>query len=248
MLHKLSLIRTSVPVILKRVSLSQKLLTLTVCMVYLLIGSACSPPSPDESGYVEELLKDRIYKDEAFLEDEDSPVPLDRRSWMLPLRYYEPDLSYRVPAELNVSSDQPIFKIPTSTGQLRSMQRVGLLEFKLNGESRTLSAFVELPSQESGQLFVPFRDETSSKETYPGGRYLDLDQTPTGIYDLDFNRAYTPFCYFSEDFDCPFPPPENRLTTAIRAGERLPDESEQRLPIEISVPPDESFISETSGN
>ena len=231
MLCKLSLIRRSVPFISKWVLLDQKLLIFTLCTVYWLIGSACSPPAPNESDYVEELLKDRIYKDEAFLEGEDSPVPLDRRSWMLPLRYYEPNLSYRVPAELNVSNDQPIFKIPTSTGQLRSMQRVGLLQFRLNGESRTLSAFIELPSQESGQLFVPFRDETSSNETYPGGRYLDLKQTPTGIYDLDFNRAYNPFCYFSEEFDCPFPPPENRLTIAVRAGERLPNESERQLPI-----------------
>ncbi|MGH9200366.1 MAG: DUF1684 domain-containing protein, partial [Vicinamibacterales bacterium] len=29
-------------------------------------------------------------------------------------------------------------------------------------------------------------------------------------------------CYYSDEFDCPFPPPENRLAIAIHAGERLP--------------------------
>ena len=55
----------------------------------------------------------------------------------------------------------------------------------------------------------------------PAGRYLDLERTATGIYDLDFNRAYHPFCLFNATYDCPFPPRENRLPIPIRAGERL---------------------------
>ena len=193
--------------------------------------AACSPPPPDEAGYVEHLLEDRAAKDELFADGADSPVPLDRRSWMLPIRYYEPDIAYRVPARLKISEDRPVFQVPTSTGQTRSMERVGTLEFMLNGEPRTLSAFVELPVQDIARLFVPFRDETSGNETYPAGRYLDLDRTPTSIYALDFNRAYHPYCYYDETYDCPFPPPENRLATAVQAGERLPPENERRFPI-----------------
>ena len=150
---------------------------------------------------------------------------------MVPLRYYEPDIAYRVPAQLSVEEEQPVFEIPTSTGQLRPMRRVGTLEFVLKGEPMTLSALVEIPAQNADHLFVPFRDETSGSETYPAGRYLDLPHTRTGIYDLDFNRAYHPYCYFSEEYECPFPPPENRLATAIRVGERLPPENEQRIPL-----------------
>ncbi len=197
----------------------------------VLAAGACSPPPPNEAGYVERLLEDRALKDEFFAAGPDSPVPLDRRSWMLPIRYYEPDVAYRVPAQLTVPDEQPVFQVPTSTGQVRAMQRVGTLEFMLNGEPRTLAALVELPVQEVTRLFVPFRDETTGTETYPAGRYLDLNRTPTGIYDLDFNRAYHPTCYYDEDFDCPFPPPENRLATPVRAGERLPPEDEQRFPV-----------------
>jgi len=68
---------------------------------------------------------------------------------------------------------------------------------------------------------VPFNDLTSVTETYPGGRYLDLDRTKTGIYEIDFNRAYTPYCYYNPTYECPYPPPENRLKVAIRAGEKL---------------------------
>ena len=71
------------------------------------------------------------------------------------------------------------------------------------------------------RLFVPFADQTNGTETYPAGRYLDLTRTATGLYDLDFNRAYHPYCYFNDEYDCPFPPAENRLGIPIRAGERM---------------------------
>ena len=213
-----------------------------VCLVAGLVSTACGPPRPDEERYLDQLVEDREVKDRQF-SGADSIVPLDRRSWMVPLRYYEPDVSYRVPAQLNVGEEQPVFEIPTSTGELRTVQRVGTLEFVLNGEPMTLAALVEIPAQNAGHLFVPFRDETSGRETYPAGRYLDLPNSRTGIYDLDFNRAYHPYCYFSEEYECPFPPPENRLATAVRAGERLPPEDEQRIPL-TSKPEEEPESSE----
>ena len=203
------------------------------CLLVNLTSVACSPPRPDEDRYLDQLITDRKIKDREF-SGVNSIVPLDRQAWMVPLRYYEPDASYRVPAQLTIGDEQPIFEIPTSTGQFRTVQRVGTLQFVLKGESMNLAALVELPVENSDHLFVPFRDETSGSDTYPAGRYLDLPNTQTGIYDLDFNRAYHPYCYFNEEYECPFPPPENRLATEIRAGERLPPESEQRIPLPSS--------------
>ena len=51
---------------------------------------------------------------------------------------------------------------------------------------------------------------------------MELDPTATGIYVVDLNGAYHPYCYYNEEYDCPFPPAENRLDVPIRAGERLP--------------------------
>ena len=220
----------------------------TVVGVGALLVGACSPPPPDEAAHLDRLIEDRALKDQAFKENNDSPVPLDRRSWMLPLRYYEPDLAYRVPAQLRTTDEQPVFQVPTSTGQLRSVQRVGHLEFRLNGNTHTLSALVELPIQDAGRLIVPFRDGTSGTETYSGGRYLDLYRTPTGIYDLDFNRAYTPYCYYNEEYECLFPPPENRLATDIRAGERLVPEDESRFPVNKAEPPEAASPDAASGD
>jgi hypothetical protein len=68
---------------------------------------------------------------------------------------------------------------------------------------------------EEEQLFISFRDATSGQETYGAGRYLDLDaarnRTADGKWILDFNRAYNPWCVYSEDYTCPFVPQENWL-------------------------------------
>jgi uncharacterized protein (DUF1684 family) len=69
-----------------------------------------------------------------------------------------------------------------------------------------------------------FTDLTSGAETYGGGRYIDLVRNVSGLYELDFNRAYNPYCYYNESYECPLPPRENRLPIAIRAGERLKSE------------------------
>ena len=198
----------------------------------VLAAAACGPAEPDESDYLTRLREDRSYKDDFFKNGADSPVPLDRRSWMVPLRYYDPDLSYRVPANLAIGEEQPVFDIPTSTGLMRQMRHVGHLEFVLHGEPFRLAALLS----EGDGLFVPFRDETSRDETYAAGRYLDLPFSPTGVYDLDFNRAYHPTCYFDEEFDCPFPPPQNRLPTPVRAGERLPPPEERRMSLTGAYP------------
>lgn len=154
-------------------------------------------------------------------ESSDSPVPADKRSSFAPLPYFAVDAAYRVPAMLQPAASGPAVEMPTSTGQRRQMRRVGTLAFTLNGQPLSLGAFVEADQKDMNRLFVPFGDLTNGVETYPGGRYLDLERTPTGIYDLDFNRAYHPFCLFNASYDCPYPPPESRLKVPIRAGERL---------------------------
>ncbi len=95
-----------------------------------------------------------------------------------------------------------------------------MLKFTLRGQPLQLGAFTE-PGDPPDRLFVPFADQTTGSETYPAGRYMDLDRNATGIYIVDFNKAYQPYCYFNPTYDCPYPPAENRLKIPIRAGERL---------------------------
>lgn len=184
--------------------------------------AACSTQPPIED-HGAALTAFRAEKDRMFRESSDSPVPRDDLTRFVPLAYYPVDESWRTPAALAPLSDQesPAFEMPTSTGQRRQMRRAGKLRFTLHGETHVLTAFVSADDASRQRLFVPFRDLTAGVETYASGRYLDLDRTPTGLYDLDFNRAYQPYCYYDVKYDCPIPPPENRLSLPIRAGERM---------------------------
>jgi len=163
----------------------------------------------------------RATKDEFMRRSDDSPIPPERRASFPSLSYFPVEAEYRVPAVLTVARGEDVLEIPTSRGERRPHHRVGKLSFTLKGQLLTLTAFVEVGQEDLRHLFVPFGDLTNGTETYPGGRYLDLERTATGIYDLDFNRAYHPFCYYNPTFDCPYPPRENRLQLPVRAGERM---------------------------
>jgi uncharacterized protein len=179
------------------------------------------PPAEDEGDYVNQIQVARAAKDEAFREQPNEPVPPGKVRDFLPLKYFPPDPEYVVPASLNPSKERIVVEMPTSQGKIRKHQRVGVLEFTLKGQPLTLGAFVEAGAG-LNRLFVPFSDMTSGTETYAAGRYLELDRTSSGVYTIDFNKAYNPYCYYNADFDCPYPPRESRLPLPIRAGERLP--------------------------
>lgn len=188
----------------------------------LAFGNCAPSPVEDEASYLREIAAYRAAKDDAFRQP-GSPVPPEKQDELLPLAYFDPSPTYRVPAVLRVEADRPTMEMPTSTGQQRLMQRVGTLEFSLKGQPLTLGAFIEAGAINVERLFVPFTDLTSGTETYPAGRYLDLDRTRTGLYIIDFNRAYNPYCYYNPTYDCPFPPRGNRLTLPVRAGEKVQD-------------------------
>jgi uncharacterized protein (DUF1684 family) len=178
----------------------------------------CGGGGKDE--YAEALLRARAAKDEMLRAGGDSPLPADRRAAELPLPYFAPDPAYRVPATLTPDAGAKVVQMLTSTGQLRPTRVMGTLEFTLKGQVLKLRAFAEEGSN-GARLFVPFTDATTGQETYGAGRYLDLDRTSTGIYVIDFNTAYNPYCAYNPTYDCPVPPKENRLAIAIRAGEKI---------------------------
>jgi uncharacterized protein (DUF1684 family) len=184
----------------------------------LLFAVACSPKPED---YVARITAQRAAKDANFRDASDSPVPADKKASLIPLAYFPIDELYAVPASLEPAAERTRLQVPTSTGKTRNIERIGALKFTLKGQTLKLTAFREVDEPNATRLFVPFTDLTSGAETYAAGRYMELDPTPTGIYVVDFNIAYHPYCYYSPDYDCPYPPAENRLTAPIRAGERL---------------------------
>lgn len=187
--------------------------------VFLVAACGSTPADPDAE-YAQTLRADRAAKDESFRRQANQPVPPARMGELLPLRYFAPDPEYAVPASFTPVGARTRVQMPTSTGKMRDMDVVGLLEFTLKGRKLALGAFVEA-GEAVDRLFVPFTDLTTGTETYAAGRYIEIDRSPTGVYVVDFNRAFHPFCYYNASYDCPYPPPRNRLPIPVRAGEKL---------------------------
>ena len=188
--------------------------------VAIAAAAACASRPPDDSrDYPARVASDRAAKDAAFQAGND-PIPKARHAQFLPLAYFPIEPDYNVPASLKRSNDPTVIEMPTSTGTNRKMRRAGSLEFTLKGQPLKLTAFNEVGA-DPGHLFVPFSDLTSGTETYAAGRFMDLNRNGTGIYEMDFNRAYIPYCYYNPTYECPYPPRENRLDIPIRAGERM---------------------------
>ncbi len=189
---------------------------------FAVLVTACSNKPPEDTrDYVTRIAADRAAKDDLFQKSND-PIPDDKKAALLPLAYFPIDPSYDVPASLTPSDDQTIIDMPTSTGAPRKMRKAGTLTFSLKGQPYSITAFYDLTGK-LDHLSVMFSDMTSGTETYAAGRYLDLDRNPQGIYELDFNRAYFPYCYYNATYECPYPPKENRLKVPIRAGEKIRD-------------------------
>lgn len=190
----------------------------SLLLAFVVLG-ACAEPAT----YEDEVAQWRAEKDEAFKAGGDSPIPEAQREAFTGLAYFPVEPRLRVPAALTETpgSDQ-IIEMDTTAGNRDRFRVIGRLDFTLEGERRALTAFVAERARDARRLFVPFGDATNRTETYGGGRYLELTATSTGLYDLDFNYAYNPFCVYDVRYECPIPPRENRLPVAIRAGEKLP--------------------------
>jgi uncharacterized protein (DUF1684 family) len=140
-------------------------------------------------------------------------------------RYFSPSEGWRLLARLDRQTPGAGDKVTlaTSTGQLREMVVAGQLVFDVEGSEHRLTAFISRDAEGYETLFVPFRDGTSGHETYGAGRYVEAAyEEGTEEVELDFNFAYNPSCVFSAAYDCPYPPPANRLAVEVRAGEMLP--------------------------
>ena len=103
-------------------------------------------------------------------------------------------------------------------------KRDGIVRFDVDGQRTQIALY---SSEDSDELFVPFRDATSGHESYPAGRYLEVHAHGDDVV-IDFNYAYNPSCAYNPRWACPLAPPESRLPVAVRAGEMVPRLEEER--------------------
>ncbi|GLR17379.1 DUF1684 domain-containing protein [Portibacter lacus] len=181
--------------------------------------------------YSKDLKKYRKDYKKALLSDERAPLA-DKKD-IKKISFYEPNEAFIVKCLFIGASEARPFEMATFSGVTKPYIKYGELLFEVPGKgTHRISVYQSLKAlkipQYKDHLFVPFKDLTTGDTTYGGGRYIDirLSDIEKGIVYLDFNKAYNPWCAYSDGFSCPIPPEENTLNIAIEAGELSFDDEE----------------------
>jgi hypothetical protein len=172
------------------------------------------------TGVMSELDEFRERKDAFFREDAGSPLMSEQRAAFAGLSYFPENDALRIRGELETEGVDRNERIvmQTTTGGEQEYRRAGVVRFEVDGDPAKVTLYA---SDDAHDLFLPFRDATSGKESYGAGRYLEVDPpSADGRVVVDLNYAYNPFCTYNPEWSCPIPPGENWLSVPIRAGER----------------------------
>jgi len=178
--------------------------------------------SPSSAGYMEEMAASRAEKDELFKTSEDSPLTEEQLDIFENLSYFPVVEKYKVNAEFQRNQLEQIIKMAITDGSEREYMVFGNAHFHLDGKELDVTVYKPV-KEDADYLFIPFYDKTSADLTYGGGRYVEPEILENGAFEIDFNKAYNPYCAYNPTYRCPIPPQENSLDVSILAGEKIPD-------------------------
>ena len=164
--------------------------------------------------YVDTIKKQRETFLKNLMNENDSPIASIKD--FSGIKYFEADKHFIVDADFKAESAGQGMILMTDSTQTE-IKKAGTATFSLDGKMFTVNIY-----DEDEYLLFPFRDLTSGKETYGGGRFINIpkDKLKGDKLEIDFNNAHNFYCAYNESFICPIPPKENLINTEIKAGEK----------------------------
>jgi uncharacterized protein (DUF1684 family) len=184
-----------------------------VIIVLGILGIIFYSLSGSES-YFDTIKKQRDTFLKNLMSEKDSPISSIKD--FSGIKYFEADKNFIVDADFKAESAGQGMILMTDSTQTE-IKKAGTATFSVDGKTFTVNVFDE------GEYFLfPFRDLTSGKETYGGGRFINIskDKLKDDKLEIDFNNAHNFYCAYNESFICPIPPKENFINTEIKAGEK----------------------------
>jgi len=185
----------------------------------------------DSAKYLDESIRFVASENEHYSNKETSPLDKKARKAFTGHRFYEVDLAYVVNAKFARITNGDTVVMKTSADTEKSYIKYAQLHFNIKNKHCHLMVYQSLTLREMDEyknfLFIPFKDLTSGKETYGGGRYIDITIPEGDEIILNFNTAYNPYCAYAEGYFCPVPPTENTLNVEIKAGAMIPWEQDK---------------------
>ncbi len=193
-------------------------------LVLILFFGGCKVYPSGRPDYRKMIKNHREEYKMEFLKDNRSP--LDRKG-IANLDFYEPDIKYKLVCDVEMTPDEAPFDMATYSGKVFPYRTVAIANCTLEDRQFDLHIYENINLKKvplyEDYLFLPFKDLTNGGDTYGGGRYLDFRTSDIndGKIVIDFNKAYNPWCAYSEGYSCPVPPKENHLDMRIEAGEKV---------------------------
>jgi len=187
-------------------------------ITYSFVGNEVVKPSQNVDNEYFTFIKNLRSDKDAYLK-KDTASPIEDKIKFLGLKYFEIDPAYKIVGKIDRMISGQTINIMMSGGDVEEYEAYGNVKFEINGVKCTLKIF----KTPEGNLFLPFKDLTSNKETYGAGRYLDfgVNEVNGNQITIDFNKAYHPYCAYNQTFTCPVPPAENFINALVKVGERL---------------------------
>ncbi len=174
----------------------------------------------DKTAETSKEFQDNLNLD--YADKEKSPLTKEDFKSFKTLDFFPISDKYIVEATFVRTKKEKVFKMKTSTDRLPEYVKYGELSFTIDGVVCKLNVYqnIELIKKPGfdDYLFLPFSDLTSGKESYIGGRYVDLRIQKGKLWRIDFNKAYNPYCAYNHKYSCPIVPLENDLNVEILAG------------------------------
>lgn len=134
------------------------------------------------------------------------------------LEYYPIDPKWRIEARFEPYQPPKTIPITNVLSMTDDETSPGALAFEVDGKTYRLDPILE---EGETDWFIMIADDTTGKETYGAGRYLYVTPADaSGKVVIDFNKAYSPPCAFTNFATCPLPPRQNHLPLRIDAGEK----------------------------
>lgn len=184
--------------------------------------------SQNEKKQISEIKKFQKELNDGYTNKKETPLRGDNYTKFRKHPFFPIDLKYRIKAQFTKTENAVAFEIPTSSGNTQPYREFGKATFTIDGSTYILTVYQSLnlihTAGYEDYLFLPFRDETNGKETYGGGKYIDLRIPDGNEIIIDFNQSYQPYCaYNAYDYSCPIVPEENFLPVRIEAGVQYDD-------------------------
>ncbi len=176
----------------------------------------------ESSQHLDDITAWQDKMNQEFSDSTESPLSTEDRLVFHGLNFYPINIEYHINANFERTKNESVFGMKTTTERRPVYVRYGIASFKLKGKDLKINIYQNVKFAKTDKykdyLFMLFTDLSSGKQSYAGGRYIDLRIPQSNEIVIDFNKAYNPYCAYNHKYSCPIPPEEDHFDIEILAG------------------------------